>query len=130
MVLKNLQIYTQETGHDKVALYDFDGMQMVVAVITTTVLEQCFRHRGLTEVQAKSLVESNIEAFASIISAKYERDEYQRGSSPDSPSGRKPLRVNITLEDIETSGKTLTPRALTDIMQPWWGSPGGPTSPA
>jgi hypothetical protein len=97
---------------------------MVLAFIPTVHLDDHFRRRHLSGKQANLLVDSNLEAFARIISAKYERGEHR----PYSRFGSTLPRVDITLEDLDASAEKFRADVLN--MTPMWVGPDGRSSPA
>ena len=124
MVLSDLQVIHAQPDSDFVVLNGWHGRQMVLAFVPTIHLDDHFRRRHLSGKQANLLVDRNLDAFARIISAKYERGEHR----PYSRFGSTLPRVDITLEDIESSGESMTDSVLD--MTPMWVSPDGSTSPA
>jgi hypothetical protein len=125
MVLKNVNVVHAQPDGDFVVLHGWHGNQMVLAFIPTVHLDDYFRRRQhLRGKEANLLVDRNLDAFARIISAKYERGEYR----PYSRFGSTLPSVDITLEDIGASGETLTDSVL-DLV-PMWVSPDGRTSRA
>jgi hypothetical protein len=124
MVLSNLQVVHAQPDSDLVVLHGWNRAEMVLAFIPTVHLDDYFRRRHLSGKQANLLVDRNLDAFARIISAKFERGAHR----PYSRFGSTLPRVDITLEDLETSGETMTDSVL-DLL-PMWVSPDGRTSPA
>jgi len=119
MTLANFNVVHAQPDSDFVVLHGWDDKKMVLAFIPTMHLEDHFRRRRLTGKEANLVVDRNIEAFARIISAKYERGEFR----PYSRFGSTLPRVDITLEDMETSGETLTDSVLD--LTPMWVSVSG-----
>jgi hypothetical protein len=125
MTLKNVNVVHAQPDGEFVVLHGWHGRQMVLAFIATEHLDDLFRRRQhLSGKEANLLVDRNLDAFARIMSAKYERGEYR----PYSRFGSTLPAVDITLEDITASGETLTDSVL-DI-EPMWVSPDGRTSRA
>jgi hypothetical protein len=123
MTLTNFRVIHAQPDSSFVVLHGWHGKQMVLAFIPTEHLDDYFRRDHLNGKQANLLVDRNLDAFARIISAKYERGEHR----PYSRFGSTLPSVNITLEDIEGSGETLTDSVLD--LTPMWVSPDGRTSP-
>ena len=95
---------TPSRNSDYVVLNAMHGKQMVLAFIEVIHLDDHFRRRHMSGREANLVVDRNIEAFARIMSAKYERGEYR----PYSRFGSTLPRVDITLHDIDASGEKLT----------------------
>ena len=108
MVLTGFQVVHAQPDSDLVVLHGWHGREMVLAFIPKLHLEDHFRRQRLSGKQANLVVDRNLEAFARIISAKYERGEHR----PYSRFGSTLPSVAITLEDIEASGETLTDSVL------------------
>lgn len=122
MSLTNFRVVHAQPDSDIVVLHGWHGKQMVLAFIPTEHLDDHFRLAAhLSGKEANLLVDSNLDAFARIISAKYERGEQR----PYSRFGSTLPSVHITLEDIETSGEKLTDSVLN--LQGKWVSPNGRT---
>ena len=86
---------------------------MVLAFIPKMHLEDHLRKDRLSGKQANAIVARNIDAFARIISEKYERGEYRYYSR----LGSTLPRIDISLEDIERSGELITDTLLqTDVI--------------
>jgi hypothetical protein len=119
MVLTGFQVVHAQPNSDLVVLHGWHGKEMVLAFIPKTPLEDHFRRQRLSGKEANLVVDRNLEAFARIISAKYERGEHR----PYSRFGSTLPSVDITLEDIETSGETLTDSVL-DMPAGWMSSNG------
>lgn len=125
MVLSNVNVVHAQPDGEFVVLHGWHGRQMVLAFIGTEHLDDYFRRREhLSGKRANLLVDQNLDTFARIMSAKYERGEYR----PYSRFGSTLPAVDISLEDITASGETLTDSVL-DI-EPMWVSPDGRTSRA
>lgn len=124
MVLSNLQVVHAQPDSDFVVLNGWLGREMVLAFIPTVHLDDYFRRSHLSGKQANLLVDRNLDAFARIISAKFERGAHR----PYSRFGSTLPRVDITLEDLESSGETMTDSVLEQSAM--WVSPDGRTSPA
>lgn len=114
MVLSNVQVIHAQPDSDFVVLHGWHGDKMVLAFIPTIHLDDYFRRRHMSGREANLVVDRNIDAFARMISAKYERGEYR----PYSRFGSTLPRVDITLSDIETSGEQLTDSVL-DLKLSW-----------
>ena len=124
MLLKDFQVVHAQPDSDLVVLHGWYGKQMVLAFIPTIHLDDYFERNHLTGKQANLLVDRNLEAFARIISAKFERGEYR----PYSRFGSTLPRVDVTLADIQASGETLTDSVLN--IAPGWAGSDGRWSPA
>lgn len=125
MVLRRVNVVHAQPDGDFVVLHGWHDRQMVLAFIATTHIDDYFRRREhLSGKKANLLVDRNIDAFARIMSAKYERGEYR----PYSRFGSTLPSVDITLEDITASGEALTDSVLD--LEPMWVSPDGRTSSA
>ena len=122
MVLKHVQVIHAQPDTDYVVLNGLHGTQMVLAFIEVIHLDDYFRRRHMSGREANLVVDRNINAFAHISSAKYERGEYR----PYSRFGSTLPRVDITLDDIESSGEQLTDSVLD--VKAMWISPNGSTS--
>ena len=101
-----------------------DVVTPVLAFIPTVHLDDYFRRSHLSGKQANLLVDRNLDAFARIISAKFERGAHR----PYSRFGSTLPRVDITLDDLESSGETMTDSVLE--LSAMWVSPDGRMSPA
>jgi hypothetical protein len=119
MVLTGFQVVHAQPNSDLVVLHGWHGKEMVLAFIPKMHLEDRFRRQRLSGKEANLVVDGNLEAFARIISAKYERGEHR----PYSRFGSTLASVDITLGDIETSGETLTDSVL-DMAAGWMSSDG------
>jgi hypothetical protein len=109
MVLSNVQVVHAQPDSDFVVLHGWHGREMMLAFISTDVLDDHFRRREhLSGQQANLVVDRNLEAFARIISAKYERGEHR----PYSRFGSPLPRVDISLQDLESSGEEMTSSVL------------------
>jgi hypothetical protein len=125
MVLRNVNVVHAQPDGEFVVLHGWHDRQMVLAFIATEHLDDYFRSREhLSGKKANLVVDRNLDAFARIMSAKYERGEYR----PYSRFGSTLPSVDITLEDIAASGETLTDSVLE--LEPMWVSPDGRKSPA
>jgi len=124
MVLTGFQVIHAQPDCDLVVLHGWHKQEMVLAFIPKIHLEDHFRRQRLSGKEANLVVDRNLEAFARIISAKYERGEYR----PYSRFGSTLPSVHITLDDIEASGETLTDSVL-DLSAGWM-SPDGRWAPA
>lgn len=119
MALHHVQVIHAQPDSDYVVLNAVHGKQMVLAFIEVIHLDDHFRRRHMSGREANLVVDRNIEVFASIMSAKYERGEYR----PYSRFGSTLPRVDITLDDIETSGEKFTDSVL-DLKAQWVSSHG------
>ena len=126
MVLSNVQVIHAQPDSDFVVLNGFDGRKMVLAFIPVVHLDDHFRVRHLTGMQANVLVDANLGAFARIISAKYERGEHRAYSRFGSTSPR----VDLTLEDIELSGEEMSATVLQTLAGAGWAGRDGSIHPA
>ncbi len=124
MALSNVEVIHAQPDSDFVVLHGWNGADMVLAFIPTVHLDDYFRRRHLNGKQANLLVDRNVDAFARIISSKFERGEHR----PYSRFGSTLPRVDLTLEDLETSGETMTDTVL-DMSHMWLSLEDG-TSPA
>jgi len=124
VVLKDFSVIHAQPNTDLVVLHCWHGKQVVLASIPKIHLEDHFRRDRLTGKQANLVVDRNLQAFARIISSKYERGEYR----PYSRLGSTFPRVDVTLDDIESSGETLTDSVLS--VSAGWVGPDGRWSPA
>ena len=117
MMLTNFRVVHAQPDSDFVVLHGWHTRRMVLAFIPTVHLDDHFRRRQrLTGKEANLLVDRNLEAFARVISAKYERGEYR----PYSRFGSTLPRIDITLGDIEQSGERFTDSVL-DLAPIWVG---------
>jgi hypothetical protein len=91
-----------------VIVHAFDGRELVLAFISRRTLEDYFHRDNVTGKSANLVVDRNLDAFARIISGKYERGQHR----PYARAGSTLRRLDITLEDIEVSGETLTDGVL------------------
>ena len=89
---------------------------MVLAFIPVVHLDDLFRVRHLSGKQANVLVDANLEAFARIISNKYERGEHR----PYSRFGSTLPLVDLTLEEMEQSGETFSKTVLDTLAGSGW----------
>jgi hypothetical protein len=124
MILQHVQVIHAQPDSDYVVLNALHGRQMVLAFIAVIHLDDHFRRRHMSGREANLVVDRNIDAFARIISAKYERGEYR----PYSRFGSTLPRVDITLDDIEASGEELTDSVLN--LKAMWLSPDGSSTRA
>jgi hypothetical protein len=122
--LKDFSVIHAQPDSEVVVLHCWHDKQMVLAFIPKMHLEDALRRDRLTGKEANLVVDRNLEAFARIISAKYERGEYR----PYSRFGSTLPRIDINLEDIEASGETLTDSVLD--LSAGWASADGRWSPA
>jgi uncharacterized alpha-E superfamily protein len=119
MILHHVQVIHAQPDSDYVVLNALHGKQTVLAFIEVIHLDDHFRRRHMSGREANLVVDRNIEAFAGIMSSKYERGEYR----PYSRFGSTLPRVDITLDDIEVSGEKLTDSVLS--LKAQWVSPNG-----
>jgi len=119
MTLTNLQVIHAQPDSDFVVLNGWHGPQMVLAFILKLHLEDHLRRQRLTGKQANLVVDRHIEAFARIISSKYERGEYR----PYSRLGSTYPRVDVSLADIEASSEVITDSVL-NISAGWMAQDG------
>jgi hypothetical protein len=124
VLLKDFSVIHAQPDTDVVVLNCWHDRQMVLAFIPRMHLEDALRRDRLTGKQANLVVDRNLDAFARIISAKYERGEYR----PYSRFGSTLPRVDVNLEDIDASGETLTDSVLN--LPAGWASADGRWSPA
>jgi hypothetical protein len=103
MVLRDFNVIHAQPDSDFVVVHGWHDRQIVLTFIPRMHLEDL-------------LVDRNIEAFSHIISAKYERGDYRAYSR----SGSTYPRVDITLEDIQSSGESLTDSVLAMDAQFRW----------
>jgi hypothetical protein len=90
---------------DAPLIHCFDGMRLVLAFVDRTVLADYFRLPNRPTMRESNLmVDHNIEAFARIVKAKYEREE----ASVYQGFGQNFPRVDVTLEDMQRSGEKFT----------------------
>ena len=86
-----------------------DGPRSVVAYISFRHLEDYFNlPTGLSTEQADLLVKQQSDAFERIIAAKYERGDYKSYGR----YGSTLVCINITMEDIVSSGELMSDRAF------------------
>jgi hypothetical protein len=114
MSLTNFTVIHAQPDSHCVVVQAWDNHEMVLAFISREALEDHFHRSGVKGKAANLLVDRNIEAFARIISAKYERGEHR----PYARSGSTLRRIDITLEDIKTSGEELSDSVL-DMQWSW-----------
>jgi hypothetical protein len=122
--LKDFSVIHAQPDADVVVLHSWHDKQMVLAFIPRIHLEDALRRDRLTGKQANLVVDRNLDAFARIVSAKYERSEYR----PYSRFGSTLPCVDINGDDIETSGETLTDSVLN--VSAGWTGPDGRWTPA
>ena len=119
VLLKDFSVIHAQPDTDVVVLHCWHNKQMVLAFIPKMHLEDALRRDRLTGKQANLVVDRNLDAFANIISAKYERGEYR----PYSRFGSTLPRVDVTSEEIEAIRQTLTDSVL-NISAGWASSDG------
>ncbi len=123
MVLSNLQVVHAQPDSDLVVINGWHGTEMVLAFIPTVHLDDYFRRSHLSGKQANLLVDRNLDAFARIISAKFERGAHR----PYSRFGSTLPCIDINLGDLEASGEAMTDSVLDMSLN--WASLDGRTSP-
>jgi hypothetical protein len=123
VLLKDFAVIHAQPDSDIVVLHCWHDKQMVLAFIAKVHLEDHFRRDSLSGKQANLIVDRNLDAFARVVSAKYERGGYR----PYSRFGSTLPSVDINLEDIESSGETLTDSVLS-ASAGWMASDGRWTS--
>ena len=90
-------------------IHCFDGKQIVLAYVSKTALEDYFGlSTRLSMDDSNLLVDRNLEAFTRIITAKYEHGE----RSLFDEFGQRYLRVDVTLDDMQSSGDEFTAEVL------------------
>jgi hypothetical protein len=114
MSLSHFAVIHAQPDSFSVVVQAWDDGEMVLAFIPREVLEDHFRRSGVKGKAANLVVDRNLEAFARIISAKYERGEHR----PYARAGSTLRRIDITLEDIESSGEKLSDSVL-DMQWSW-----------
>jgi hypothetical protein len=125
VLLKNFSVIHAQPDSEVVVVHCWHDKQMVLAFIPKIHLEDALRRDSrLTAKQANLLVDRNLDAFAGIISAKYERGEYR----PYSRFGSTLPRVDITSEEVEAIRGNLTDSVLN--VSAGWASADGRWSPA
>ena len=124
VLLKDFSVIHAQPDSDVVVLNCWHDRQMVLAFIPKIHLEDALRRDRLTGKQANLVVDRNLDTFAGIVSAKYERGEYR----PYSRFGSTLPRVDVNLQDIEASGEMLTDSVLN--LSARWASADGHWSPA
>jgi hypothetical protein len=123
VLLKDFSVIHAQPDTDVVVLHCWHDKQMVLAFIPKIHLEDALRREGLTGKEANLVVDRNLDAFAGVISAKYERGEYR----PYSRFGSTLPRVDITAEEAEAIRETMSDSVL-DISAGWMGPDGRWTS--
>src|SRR5262245_10000200 len=89
----------------------YDGSQLVQGYIDRKALDDYFQLPGgerITVQQLEFVVQQNLDAFARIIDAKYQRGEF---ITVDLPGGKYP-RVVVTEQDMTASGEKLSADVL------------------
>jgi hypothetical protein len=119
MDLLDVQVVHAQPDTDVVVLQGWHERQWMLAFISRIHLEDYFRRSSVSGKAANLLVDRNIEAFARIISAKYERGEHR----PYSRFGATVPRIDVTLADMEGSGEKFFDSVL-DVPAGWM-SPSG-----
>jgi hypothetical protein len=96
---------------DAVLLHCFDDRQLVLAFVGRAALTDYFRlPQRPTMRESNLIVEQNKEAFAGIVTAKYERGL----TSQHNRFGQSYPRVDVTLDDMLRSGQRFT----ADVLKP------------
>ncbi len=126
MILKNFSVVHAQTDPDVVVVHGYHDRQLVISFVPTMHLEDRFRRHRLTGKLANLLVDRNLNDFASIISAKYERGEYKAYSR----AGGTYPRVDITLADIEACDESISDSVLDVAAGAGWADANGKWSPA
>jgi hypothetical protein len=108
VLLKDFSVIHAQPDSDVVVVHCWHDRQMVLAFIPKIHLEDALRRDSLTGKQANLIVDRNLDAFAGIISAKYERGEYR----PYSRFGSTLPRVDLTSEEVEAIRESLTDSVL------------------
>ncbi len=124
VLLKDFSVIHAQPDSDVVVVHCWHDKQMVLAFIPKIHVEDALRRDSLTGKQANLIVDRNLDAFAGIISAKYERGEYR----PYSRFGSTLPRVDITSEEVETIRESLTDSVLN--VSAGWASADGRWRPA
>jgi hypothetical protein len=94
---------------DAPLIHCFDGKQVVLAFVSRTALADYFRlPRRPTMRESNLVVDRNIEAFARIVTAKYQRGT----TSIYEGFGQSFPRVDVTFEDMQHSGEEFTGEVL------------------
>jgi hypothetical protein len=94
---------------DAPLIHCFDGKHVVLAYVSRTALEEYFSLSTRPSMQDSNLlVDRNLEAFSHIVTAKYERGE----RSVYDAFGRSLPRVDVTLDDMQSSGEDFTAEVL------------------
>lgn len=124
VLLKDFSVIHAQPNSDAVVLHCWHDRQMVLAFIPKIHLEDALRRDSLTGKQANLVVDRNLDVFAGIISAKYERGEYR----PYSRFGSTLPCVDVTSEEVEAIRKNLTDSVLN--LSAGWMAPDGRWSPA
>ncbi len=125
VLLKDFSVIHAQPDSDVVVVHCWHDKQMVLAFISKVHLEDALRRNSrLTGKEANLLVDRNLDAFAGIISAKYERGEYR----PYSRFGSTLPRVDVTSEEVEAIRGNLTDSVLN--VSAGWASADGRWSPA
>jgi hypothetical protein len=124
VLLKDFSVIHAQPDTDVVVLHCWHDKEMVLAFIPKIHVEDALRRKSLTGKQANLVVDRNLDAFAQIVSAKYERGEYR----PYSRFGSTMPRVDVTSGEVEAIRASLTDSVL-DVAA-GWASPDGRWSPA
>jgi hypothetical protein len=94
---------------DAALIHCFDGGQIVLSFVGRTALADYFRLQERPTMRESNLiVEQNKEAFAGIVTAKYERGP----TSQHNRFGQSYPRVDVTLDDMQRSGQNFTADVL------------------
>ena len=124
VLLTNFTVVHAQPDTDFVVLNCWHDKQMVLAFIPKIHLEDALRRSRLTAKEANLLVDRNLDVFAGVIAAKYERGEYR----PYSRFGTTFPRVDVTSEEVEAIREKLSDSVLN--ISAGWASRDGRWTPA
>jgi hypothetical protein len=94
---------------DAPLIHCFDGKKIVLAYVSRTALEDYFSLSARPSMQDSNLlVDRNLDALSRIVTSKYERGE----RSVYNTFGQSYPRVDVTLEDMKSSGEEFTAEVL------------------
>lgn len=119
VTLMNFSVIHAQPDSDIVVLHCWHDNKMVLAFIPKIHLEDALRRESLTGKEANLVVDRNLDVFAELISAKYERGEWR----PYSKFGSTMPRVDVTSKEVEAVRDKLTSSVL-DIKAGWMGADG------
>jgi hypothetical protein len=120
-MLKNLCATAVATNSDLIAIYAENGKTHTVAcVVTLDTLGDLFRKSTISQADARRVVSAEIDKFAKVISAKFEKDPFSFTPNPDAPNVR---RYDLTLHDLQVGGQTYSGSVL-DAPATVWGKDG------